>query len=81
MDLPTEFTFNTVPLLWTNKEKIFVSDTIDMQVVTKVDAAGMAFLVKWSKSLPKKKLVLRNSSYQVKNLINTYGLGELFLIE
>jgi phospholipid transport system transporter-binding protein len=81
MELPTEFTFNTVPQMWKCKDEIFTKDSIDTQTIKKIDAAGVAFLVQWSKTLPQKKLRLLNTPQQVINLIDTYRVSVLFQIE
>lgn len=75
-----KLSFDVVPALYANKEQYFKDDCVDLKAVKVIDAAGMAFLVKWAKSRTDKKLKLINTPSDVVNLIKTYRLNVLFEI-
>ena len=50
-----ELSFQTVPALWKQRSGIFKSNEIDL-LDTRIDSAGIAFLVQWSKALNGQKL-------------------------
>ena len=75
-----ELSFQTVPALWKQRSGIFKSNEIDL-LDTRIDSAGIAFLVQWSKALNGQKLKIKNAPDNAINLIKTYRLTELFEIE
>ena len=75
-----ELSFDVVPALYENKDDYFKADSVDLKSVKVIDAAGMAFLVKWAKSREDRKLKLLNTPSDVINLIKTYRLNVLFEI-
>ena len=77
----TELSFNTVTSLWKSRDLIFKAQSLDMSSITKIDAAGIAFLVKWAKSLQSKKQNLIHVPTSAMNLISTYKLEEIFKVE
>ena len=81
MNTFNELTFSTVPGLWNNHDLIFKAKSLDLSDITKIDAAGIAFLVQWSKSLPSKKLNLIHVPTSAMNLISTFKLTEIFTVE
>ena len=72
-----KITVVTVPGLWKNRSEIF-NDTVADLNGSEVDSAGIAFLVRWSKSLGENKLVLKGCSDDVLKLISVFGLKPLF---
>ncbi|MGN0893951.1 MAG: lipid asymmetry maintenance protein MlaB [Succinivibrio sp.] len=75
-------TFDTVPKLWDERNTIFMDDTLDLSELENIDASGIAFLIKWSKSkAADKKLKLIHIPAFMMNLINTYKVNDLFEIE
>ncbi len=76
-----ELTFATVPALWKQRDEIFKNPVFDMKDITKIDAAGAAYLVQWAKTLDSKKIKLLNVSQSAVNLITTYRLNEILQIE
>ena len=77
----TELTKGSVPALWEKRRELFASDSVSLANVT-VDSAGIAFLVRWSKSLGEgKKLTLKDASLDVKRLINVFKISQLFSME
>lgn len=78
MTVFTELTKLTVPELWKQRQEIFSADSINLDGV-KVDSAGVAFLVRWSKSLKKgKKLRLIQPNDDLLKLISVFRIAELF---
>ena len=75
-----ELSFQTVPALWMQRSDIFKSNEIDL-LDTRIDSAGIAFLVQWSKALNGQKLKIKNAPDNAINLIKTYRLTELFETE
>ena len=74
----TELTKLTVPELWKRRGEIFSADVINLDGV-KVDSAGVAFLVRWSKSLKNgKKLRLVKPNDDLLKLISVFRIAELF---
>lgn len=76
----SELSFESVPLLWKDREEIFKANKVDLKEC-KIDSAGMAFLVQWAKSLPSHQLAICNAPKNALDLISTYKLSELFNIE
>lgn len=77
----TELTKESVPALWERRSEIFAKDSVCLANVT-VDSAGVAFLVRWSKSLGKgRKLILKDASADVVRLINVFKISQLFSME
>ena len=75
-----ELSFQTVSALWKQRSDIFKSNEIDL-LDTRIDSAGIAFLVQWSKALNGQKLKIKNAPDNAINLIKTYRLTELFETE
>ena len=75
-----ELRFQTVPALWKQRSGIFKRNEIDL-LDTRIDSAGIAFLVQWSKALNGQKLKIKNAPDNAINLIKTYRLTELFETE
>lgn len=73
-----DLTVNNVPKLWEFRDEIFKQQSFDMQNVTAIDSAGIAFLVKWALSCDNKKLIIFNIKDNALALINTFGVLELF---
>ncbi len=77
----TELTKESVPALWERRCEIFAKDSVCLANVT-VDSAGVAFLVRWSKSLGNgRKLILKDASADVVRLINVFKISQLFSME
>ncbi len=77
----TELTKESVPALWERRHELFAQDSVSLLNVS-VDSAGVAFLVRWSKSLGEgKKLVLKDASADVERLINVFKISQLFSME
>lgn len=72
-----KLTVLTVPELWKKRSEIF-NDTVADLNGSEVDSAGIAFLVRWSKSLGKNKLVLKGCGEDVLKLISIFELKPLF---
>ena len=81
METITELSFFTVADLWGKRQEIFKDSSVSLKNITKVDASGIAFLAIWAKSLQGSKLKLEHVPNNVLNLIDTYKLNELFIIE
>lgn len=81
METITELSFFTVTDLWEKRQEIFKDSSVSLKNITKVDASGIAFLAIWAKSLQGSKLKLEHVPNNVLNLIDTYKLNELFIIE
>lgn len=76
-----DLNFETVPALYKQKGSIFSETEADLGNAKTVDSAGVAFLVMWAKSLPEKRLTLKNVPDKAIALIRTFKLSELFSIE
>ena len=81
METITELSFFTVTDLWGKRQEICKDSSVSLKNITKVDASGIAFLAIWAKSLQGSKLKLERVPNDVLNLIDTYKLNELFIIE
>lgn len=77
----TDLSVNQVPKLYKRRQEIFKSNVFDMSQVTKIDSSGIAFLVKWSKACPNKKLKIKNIKEEAKALITVFHVDSLFIIE
>ncbi len=77
----TELTKESVPALWERRSELFAKESVSLANVT-VDSAGVAFLVRWSKSLGKsRRLILKDASADVVRLINVFKISQLFSME
>lgn len=74
----SKLTHVEVTQLWSKREEIFKAQSVDLKDNEVIDSAGIAFLVQWAKSTPHKRLTILNGSDNVKALIKTFRLGELF---
>ncbi len=72
-----KLTVDTVPMLWKQRNEIFSADGADLSG-SEVDSAGVAFLVRWAKSLHGGKLKLAGCSPDVLKLISVFELKPLF---
>ena len=72
-----KLTVDTVPMLWKQRNEIFSADGADLSG-SEVDSAGVAFLVRWAKSLHGGKLKLAGCSPDVLKLISAFELKPLF---
>ena len=75
-----KLSFDVVPDIYEKKDQYFEDECVDLKSLKVIDAAGMAFLVKWAKSREDRKLKLLNTPSDVINLIKTYRLNVLFEI-
>ncbi len=73
--------FDSVPVLWEQRAVLFKEDTVDLKDISSIDVSGMALLVKWAKAQKDQKLHLINVPVSAVNLINTYRLGQLFILD
>lgn len=73
--------FDSVPSLWAKRESLFKENTVDLKDISSIDVSGMAILVKWAKAQKDRKLHLINVPVSAMNLINTYRLGQLFVLD
>ena len=74
----TELTKLTVPRLWKQRSDFFSADVVNLGGV-KIDSAGVAFLVRWTKSLKKgRKLKLINADEDLLKLISVFRIADLF---
>ena len=73
--------FDSVPSLWVKRESLFKENTVDLKDISSIDVSGMAILVKWAKAQKDQKLQLINVPVSAMNLINTYRLGQLFVLD
>ena len=73
--------FDSVPSLWVKRESLFKENTVDLKDISSIDVSGMAILVKWAKAQKDQKLYLINVPVSAMNLINTYRLGQLFVLD
>ena len=73
--------FDSVPSLWDKRESLFKENTVDLKDISSIDVSGMAILVKWAKAQKDQKLQLINVPVSAMNLINTYRLGQLFVLD
>ena len=73
--------FDYVPSLWDKRESLFKENTVDLKDISSIDVSGMALLVKWAKAQKDQKLPLINVPVSAMNLINTYRLGQLFVLD
>ncbi|MBQ8022945.1 MAG: hypothetical protein IJ254_01600 [Succinivibrio sp.] len=73
--------FDSVPSLWDKREDLFKENTVDLKDISAIDVSGMALLVKWAKAQKDQKLHLINVPVSAMNLINTYRLGQLFVLD
>lgn len=80
MDKITHLTVGTVPRLWSHRGDIFRNTQADLACVEEIDSAGIAFLIKWSKSLSDRKLKLLHVPEDTLSLLETYNIKELFEI-
>ena len=80
MEKITHLTVETVPRLWSCRVDIFRNSQVDLAGVEDIDSAGIAFLIKWSKSLPDGKLKLLHVPEDIMSLLETYHIKELFEI-
>lgn len=80
MDKVTKLTVMTVPELWGRRGALFKDTSADLASVEDIDSAGIALLVKWSKSIPDGKLKLKNVSEDALSLLETYNVKDLFEI-
>lgn len=67
-----------VTSLWNKRNEIFKEQSVDLKSNEVIDSAGIAFLVQWAKNTPSKRLTILNASNNVKSLIKTFRLGDLF---
>ncbi|MDY6322379.1 MAG: anti-anti-sigma factor [Succinivibrio sp.] len=78
MDSIKELSVVSVPDLWKRRAEIFSSDRADLKGIG-VDSAGVAFLVRWAKSLGSgRKLMLEHPSADLVRLIGIFRVGSLF---
>ena len=70
-----------LPSLWVKRESLFKENTVDLKDISSIDVSGMAILVKWAKAQKDQKLHLINVPVSAMNLINTYRLGQLFVLD
>ena len=81
MSSVTELTKESVPGLWDRRQELFLQDSVSLANVP-VDSAGIAFLVRWTKSLKDgKKLTIKDASDDVVRLINVFKISQLFAME
>ncbi|MBQ9275133.1 MAG: hypothetical protein IJ228_09995 [Succinivibrio sp.] len=71
-----ELTVNSVPALWSQRERIFAEAGADL-TQTAIDSAGIAFLVRWAKSRPEGRLKVRGLSTRGAQLIRTFKIAAL----
>ena len=64
-----------------SRESLFKENTVDLKDISSIDVSGMAILVKWAKAQKDQKLHLINVPVSAMNLINTYRLGQLFVLD
>lgn len=72
-----KLTVESVPGLWKQRSAIFSGEGADLKGA-EVDSAGIAFLVRWAKSLDGRKLKLAGCSADVLKLISVFELKPLF---
>ncbi|MDD7021404.1 MAG: STAS domain-containing protein [Aeromonadales bacterium] len=72
-----KLTVDTVPELWKQRSGIFSGDGADLSGA-EIDSAGVAFLVRWAKSLHGGKLKLAGCSPDLLKLISIFELKPLF---
>ncbi len=78
MTIFTELTKLTVPELWKQRSVFFSDDAVNLDGV-KIDSAGVAFLVRWTKSLKKgRKLKLIKPNDDLLKLISVFRIADLF---
>lgn len=68
---------------WPEHDAWFTESGVDVSAVTKIDSAGVAFLVKWTKAClltQQKPLEIFGVSPQLRQLIELYGVSELFTL-
>ena len=66
--------------LWRRRDELFAHNELDLSEVSHVDSAGLAFLVKWAKSLQQlgERLRLNGASSRLGKLIELYAVEPLF---
>lgn len=66
--------------LWSDREKLFQEHEINLQGMTTIDSAGIAFLVKWSQACnaSSQRLSIVGGSKGLQQLIELYGVTPLF---
>lgn len=82
-DLSGSLTYATVPDLFRQTPPTISSSTsLDLSSVERVDSAGLALLIEWSRlaKASNKELVLKNVPASLKSLIDISGLGEVLSI-
>lgn len=77
MEKLTELSAQNVPELWERRGQLFRESSVDLSALARVDSAGIAFLVRWSKSLGR-PLKLECAPARALELINTFRLAPLF---
>ena len=73
--------FDSVPSLWAKRESLFKENTVDLKDISSKDVSRMAILVISAKAQKDQKLHLINVPVSAMNLINTYRLGQLFVLD
>lgn len=81
MERLTELSAQNVPELWKRRAELFQKGSVDLSGLEKVDSAGIAFLVRWSRSLGGTPLKLEHAPARAMKLINTFRLAPLFEFE
>ncbi len=68
-----------VEKLWDNREDYFKENEVDLSGISRLDSAGMAFLVLWAKATPEKKLKIHNPPKDAENLLKLFHVAPLFI--
>lgn len=65
---------------WPERTELFRQHIIDVSTVSKIDSAGVAFLVKWAQAcqLDNQRLSVQGASPELVQLISLYGVSALF---
>ncbi len=80
MEKFTELNVRTVPGLWERRKEIFSHNETDLSALSSIDSAGVAFLVRWSRTLGEGKLTLKAPPEEALRLIKTFKVEPLFEI-
>ena len=69
-----------VATLWQQRETLFAHAELDLEAVSQVDSAGLAFLVKWAKFRQQVggKLRLHGVTPRLSKLVELYAVEPLF---
>ncbi|WP_024872223.1 STAS domain-containing protein [Tolumonas lignilytica] len=80
MKLTGSLNAEQVTQLWAERATLFRQNMVDLGTATKIDSAGVAFLVKWAQACQadNQRLSITGASPELVRLLALYGVSTLF---